>query len=283
MKKKFLYILTENLNFFYKLNKILTEKKISFKVLTLGSKIPSIASLILTTSEDVPKFETKNNNVKFLIYSPEIFFEDYILRVIAAYRIEYKEHYSKLTFSIDPGKRIGLMVFLDNYYLDSYCCYKMEELIEKIIKIIKIFQKNNPYLIDVDFKFGRGVLSITYELVKRIYKIFKNRQNMRVYLIDESRTSKIKNLNKFKGKKLSKDEISALILAMREGMEVTHENYIKIFNQIKSKKLKLNPINKRDSESNNGASLKIEDIIEKVLSGEYSLIESSQLIKNDDI
>lgn len=283
MKKKFLYILTENLNFFYKLNKIFTEKKISFKVLTLGSKIPSIASLILTTSEEIRKFETKNNNVKFLIYSPETIFDEYILRVLAAYRIEYKEYYSKLTFSIDPGKKIGLMVFLDNYYFDSYCCYRTEELIEKIVKIMRVFQINNPDLIHVDFKFGRGVLSITYELVKNIYKIFKSRQNLRVYLIDESRTSKIKNLNKFKGKKVSKDEISALILAMREGIEVTHENYIKIFNQIKSKKLKLNPISKRDIESNNGALFKIEDIIEKVLSGECSLIESSQLIKNNII
>jgi len=189
----------------------------------------------------------------------------------------------KLTFSIDPGKKIGLMVFLDNYYFDSYCCYRTEELIEKIVKIMRVFQINNPDLIHVDFKFGRGVLSITYELVKNIYKIFKSRQNLRVYLIDESRTSKIKNLNKFKGKKVSKDEISALILAMREGIEVTHENYIKIFNQIKSKKLKLNPISKRDIESNNGALFKIEDIIEKVLSGECSLIESSQLIKNNII
>lgn len=278
-----MYILTENLNFFYKLNKIFTEKKISFKVLTLGSKIPSIASLILTTSEEIRKFETKNNNVKFLIYSPETIFDEYILRVLAAYRIEYKEYYSKLTFSIDPGKKIGLMVFLDNYYFDSYCCYRTEELIEKIVKIMRVFQINNPDLIHVDFKFGRGVLSITYELVKNIYKIFKSRQNLRVYLIDESRTSKIKNLNKFKGKKVSKDEISALILAMREGIEVTHENYIKIFNQIKSKKLKLNPISKRDIESNNGALFKIEDIIEKVLSGECSLIESSQLIKNNII
>lgn len=281
MKKNFLYILTENLNFFYKLNKILTEKKISFKVLTLGSKIPNIASLILTTSDDIGKLITKNNNVNYLIYSPNLFFDDYIFRVLAAYRIEYKESYSKLTFSIDPGKKIGLMVFLDNYYLDSYCCYGTDELIEKILKIVRVFQKNNPDLIHIDFKFGRGVLSITYELVKRVYTIFKNRENLKVYLIDESNTSKIKNLNKSKGRKVTKDEISALILAMREGMEVTSESYVKIFNQIKSKKLRLNALNRGDFEKCNNTLFKIEDIIGKVLSGEYSLVESSQLLKNN--
>lgn len=276
-----MYILTENLNFFYKLNKILTEKKISFKILALGSKIPSIASLIITTSEEFERFENKNNDVNFILYSPDILFDEYIFRVLAAYRIDYKENYSKLTFSIDPGKKMGLMVFLDNYYLDSYCCYGIEELIEKILKIVRVFQKNNPDLIHIDFKFGRGVLSMTYELVKRIYKIFKNRENLKVYLIDESNTSKIKNLNKYKGRKVSKDEISALILALREGMEVKNENYVKIFNQIKSKKLRLNALNKEDFEKINSALFKIEDIIEKVLSGEYSLIESSQILKNN--
>ena len=276
-----MYILTENLNFFYKLNKILTEKKISFRVLTFGSKIPNIASIILTTSEESSKFINKSDDVNYLVYSPNLIFEDYIFRVLAAYRIDYKEIYSKLTFSIDPGKKIGLMVFLDDYYLDSYCCYGVDKLIEKILKIIRVFQKDNPDLIHIDFKFGRGVLSITYELVERIYKILKNRENLKVYLIDESNTSKIKNLSKFKGRKITKDEISALILAMREGMEVTNENYIKIFNQINSKKLKLNALNKGDFEKNHSILFKIEEIIEKVLSGEYSLVESSQLLRNN--
>jgi hypothetical protein len=275
-----LYILTENLNFFYKLNKILTEKKLSFKVLTLGIKIPSIASLILTTSEEFEKFEEMKNDVNFLLYSPNDLLEEYVLKVLAAYRIEYKEIYSKLTFSIDPGKRNGLMIFLDDYYLDSYCIYGNEELIRKIAETVNIFQKNNPNLIEIDFKFGRGVLSITYDLVDRIYKLFKDRENLKVYLIDETRTSKIKNFKKFKGKKFSKDEISALILAMREGMEVTYKNYIKIFNQLKSKKLKLNPIDKGDFEKSNEMLFKIEDIIEKVLNDEYSLTESFNILKN---
>jgi hypothetical protein len=105
LRNKPLYILTENLNFFYKINKRLIEKRIKPEILNPGNKIPNAPSIILTTQNEFEKYYTKDLRVNFLVYSKGENFEQYLLRVIAAYRIEYKNNYLSLTFSIDPGKK----------------------------------------------------------------------------------------------------------------------------------------------------------------------------------
>ncbi|MFW9897041.1 MAG: hypothetical protein ACFFD7_14640, partial [Candidatus Thorarchaeota archaeon] len=99
------------------LTKALDKHKIKFQILNLDSKIPSISAIILTTSEDIDKLEVKNNN-NYIVYSRTYDFERYVIKVLAAYRIGYREVYSTLTFSIDPGNKIGLMIFVDDFYLN---------------------------------------------------------------------------------------------------------------------------------------------------------------------
>ena len=68
-----IFILTEDLNFFYLLNKELNRLKIKFKVLNVGNKVPKIPnSLILTTQEEIKKFETYyRSKVNILSYFDE--------------------------------------------------------------------------------------------------------------------------------------------------------------------------------------------------------------------
>ncbi|MFW9829660.1 MAG: hypothetical protein ACFFEY_18955, partial [Candidatus Thorarchaeota archaeon] len=118
MRNKILYINTENLNFFYRINKELTRLNIKFNVLDLKGKIPTIPSLILTTTEELNRFKDSYRNLTFLSYSYKEDFHHYVFRVLAAYRIEYKENYSELLFSIDPGtKQIGIVIFLEDLFL----------------------------------------------------------------------------------------------------------------------------------------------------------------------
>jgi len=194
LRNKPLFILTENLNFFYKINKRLIERRIKTEILNPVNKIPNAPSIILTTRDEFEKYYNKDLNVNFLVYSKGENFELYLLRVIAAYRIEYKNNYLSLTFSIDPGKRIGLMIFLDDYYLDSYCCFENSYFIAFIQKYIDAFEEDNPTLMKLNFKIGRGVLDITYDLVKQIYITFQNRKDLRVCLIDEFKSSHRRNL-----------------------------------------------------------------------------------------
>jgi hypothetical protein len=274
-----IYVLTENLNFFYRLNKELNRFKIPFKILSLSKKIPPFPSIILTTLEEFRNQEYHRKNGNFLTYSSEESFEEYILKVISTYRIGYKDHYSELTFSIDPGNRSGLIVFLDDYYLMSHCCFEIRDLIKKIKNYTQYFKKDNPDSLKLVLKFGKGVLSLTRDLVDIISAIFSAEKDIKILLIDEFKSSKIKINKKYKERKISKDEVSALVLALRDGIEVNKSNYHLLFNHVKSKSSK-NEDFKKEKLNNNSISLEeIADIAAQVLRGNLSLSEASQMTK----
>lgn len=276
-----IFILTENPLFFLKLNKILTEKKIKFKILNLWNKIPNIPSLILTTLEEINKI--KNNDKKnaiILSYAKEDSFKQYYLKILAAYRIGHVKDYSKLTFSIDPGaKQIGLVIFLDDYYLNSHTIYDPKNVIKKIKEYVNTLQNKNSNFTHLSFKFGGGVPQTTTDLVKEIFNIYKNRKK-KIYLIDEAKSSKIKIYDNEKKSSMPKHEASALILALRDGIEINQNNYSKIFKQFKFSKLKEEGFNKEIFKKGNRMILTTQEIMQKVLSGKLSLSEAPEMTKN---
>ena len=277
MRNQPLYILTEDLNFFYIIKSELDKYKIYFQILNLDSKIPDIPSIILTTSNDFKTLGNKNR-VDFLVYSKNNDFGKYFLHVLAAVRIGYKKYYSTLTFSIDPGKKLGLMVFLDDYYLDSFCCFENSDFFAIVHKYIAIFEEDNPTLMKLNFKVGRGVLDITYDLVKQIYIMFQNRKDLRVCLIDEFKSSQFKISKNTIGKKFTKDEISALILAFRLGIDVRFDNYEDIFKQLRMKKIFIRKTKTEKSENHDEPLLSLDEVVEKVLNGKLSLNNAIEII-----
>jgi hypothetical protein len=277
-----LYILTEDLNFFYIIKSELDKYKIYFQILNLDSKIPDIPSIILTTSNDFKTLRNKNR-VNFLVYSKNNDFGKYFLHVLAAVRIGYKKYYSTLTFSIDPGKKLGLMVFLDDYYLDSYCCFEKSDFFAIIHKYIVIFEEDNQTLMKLNFKLGRGVLDITYDLVKQIYVMFQNRKYLRVCLIDEFKSSQFKLSKNIIGKKFTKDEISALILAFRLGIDVRFDNYDDIFKQLRMKKIFIKKTKTEKSENHDESLLSLDEVVEKVLSGKLTLSNAIEIINANNV
>lgn len=278
MIMKNLFIYTNNLNFFYKLNRELIRLNVKFEILTVRSKFYNLPSIVLTTSEEIHKFDKNYKNLKILPYYKDENFHHYILKILAAYKIEFKENYSNLTFSIDPGtSQIGIAVFLDDFFLQSHTIYKKEQFIEVINDYILCFQKegSNPMLFT--FKFGRGVIPITIDLLKRVYETFKNRKSIKVYLIDESRTSKIKIQDKEKLVR-TKHEVSALIIAMRKGIEVDSLNYLQIIrqNKFQNPNYQKNENNDLDEVLDKTSNLK--EIMKKLLDNDISLNKSSELI-----
>jgi hypothetical protein len=260
----------------------LDKHNIEFQILNLDAKIPRISSIILTTSEDIDKLKVRNHN-NYLVYSKKDDFEKYIIKIIAAYRISYKNNYSTLTFSIDPGKKLGLMIFLDDYYLDSYCCFEKIDLLNTINKYVGTFQEDNPKLMYLNFKLGRGVLTVTFELVKQIYRIFQSRKNLKVFLIDEFRSSKIRFPKEKTGRKFSKDEISALILAFRKGIVVNQDNYGNKFKQIANKKLNIYNLNTLKTENHEKSLSDLKEMVEKVLYGEFTLSSAMKMLNNNTL
>ena len=279
LRNKILYVYTENLNFFYRINKELNRLNIKSKILNIGAKLPEHSSIILTTSEDLQQFKNSNKNKNFLMYSKDDNFNHYILKVIAAYRIEYKNNYSELTFSIDPGtKYIGMVVFLDDYYLTSQTIYDKKAFIMVIRDYVDCFQKNNPKLLRLNFKFGRGILQITINLIKEIYRVFKNRSHLNLYLIDESKSSKIK-IKDIKKRIMTKHEVSALILAFRNGIEINYANNFENIRKNNFQKLNTMDNKERSVEEVNDLVINLKNIIGKVLNNEISLSKSIEMLK----
>ncbi|MHA2009420.1 MAG: hypothetical protein ACXABO_18840 [Promethearchaeota archaeon] len=248
--------------------------------MSIQVKLRDFSSIILTTSEEFHKLKGNFKRLKFLIYDEKDDFDNYILKVLAAYKINYKENYEELTFSVDPGsKRIGMVVFLDDYYLISHTYYNKEILIKSIKDYINCFENNNSNLLKLTFKFGRGVLPLTLDLIGTILNILQKRKNFKVYLVDEAKSSKIK-IKDEKKKFRTKHELSALILALRGGLEVNQLNMFRFVNNSnQGKKLDLNNKIGEDKLINDIESgLEIKEIIDKILSNDFSLSKSAALI-----
>ena len=274
-----IFVLTEDLNFFYRLNKEFERLQLKFKVLNIGDKIPNIHnSIILSTVKEMKKFENVDGiKGKILSYAKEDDFEQYIVKILAVNKIGNKI-YSELVFSIDPGtKHIGLVIFLDDYYLISHTILEKERLVEKIRIYINALQETNLNPLKLIFKFGRGIMPITATIIDQIFKNF-NRKGLSVLLIDESKTSKykIRDANK---KKIPKDEAAALIISLREGYEIYYKTYKTIINKRKSIKMKNEEFHDKISEKNDEIDHKLIEIAENVLKGNISLSKSMELIK----
>ena len=274
MRKKPIYILTDDLNFFYRVNKLLNNKKLNFKILNFWDKIPNIPSIILTTSRELNQISSKNELIDVIPYSPKENIEKYFFKVLAAYRLGYRD-YEELIFSIDPGlNHIGLAVFLDDFYLNSQTILEKRNVVKDLILYEQSIQEDNSKKLNLIFKFGKGLFEITKGFINDIFNYYEE-ERVHVYLIDETNSSKIRI--SCRGKKFPKHESSAIILAFRKGIEVNSDNYEKIVSQSKitsqSKAL--------FSIENQKKSLNLAEIAEKVINGDISLKESYSLIHNN--
>ncbi len=272
-------MLTEDLNFFYRLNKELERLQVKFEVLNVGKKIPNIPnSIILSTLKEMKNFEIVDKvKGKILPYAKEDNFEQYIVKVLAVKKIG-KINYSELIFSIDPGtKHLGLVIFLDDYYLNSHTIYDYDKLINIIQTYFFALQEGNPNPLKLIFKFGRGIMPITQKLIEEIFKNF-NKEWLRVLLIDESKTSKYKIRDESK-KKIPKDEAAALIISLRDGFEITSQNYQTIIKQKSHNKMKTEEFHENSVDDNEEIDQRLIEIAENVLLGNLSLSKSIKLIK----
>ena len=276
-------MLTEDLNFFYRLNKELQRLQIKFKVLNTKTKIPNIpSSTILTTFKEMINFENVDRlKYKILSYAKEENFEQFIVKVLAVKKIGNK-NYSELVFSIDPGTRhLGLVIFLDDYYLNSHTIFDKDRFIEKIRIYVNAIQQTNPNPLKLVFKFGRGIMPITLNLIEQLFKNFE-KEKFRILLIDESKTSKYKIRDENR-KKIPKDEAAALIISLRDGSEITSKNYNTVLKQKRTNRKKSEEFHNKCTGYDHRINIKLIEIAENVLKGNLSLSKSIELLKAEEI
>ncbi len=172
---------------------------------------------------------------------------------------------------------------MDDLFLISHTIYDKSKLIVFIRDVVSCFQKENPKLINLNFKFGNGVLPLAIELLRQLFNSFNGRQNMKVFLIDESKSSK----SKFKDKNRrvrTKHEVSALILSLRKGFEVNKTNLFKVFKPNK----KSDSIDDKENTDKNYNQIdekrtNLQSLIEKILNNEISLSDSYDIFQKNII
>ena len=279
--KSYVYVLTKDLNFFYKLNKALLRNDIKFKILNTKKKRLAIPrGIVLTTREEFQNRPEMNDlQANVLAYHKGKSFEGYFLRVLAACRVGFKEDYSQLTFSIDPGtKKIGLATFLDDYYLNSHTFHQRNNLLEKIHEYVRNLQTEGNNSLVLHFKFGEGVRSLTFDLISKIFSNFTAGNELRVSLIDESKSSKVRICNEHM-KRIPKHEASALVLASREGIQITKETYQGMISEMKAEKRRKKRLKKKQVECNKEETKELKKIAEGLLKGTLSLSQSLKMTK----
>lgn len=278
MRLKPIYILTENLSFFYKINNGLKNKGVPFRILSFWDIIPKIPSVILTTSKESSKIEITNKNINLLEFIDGKDIDQYILKVLAVFRLGYQD-YDNFLFSIDPGlTHIGIVSFLDDYFLDSTTLSDNSQVINYIKKNFDYIKQDNTKPLSLEIKFGRGLLESTQDLVNRAFSVISNILDMKVFLIDESNTSKIKISDR--GKKFPKHEAAALILSFREGLDINYQNYRTIFKKNKQLTVNRELLSRYNEIYTKDYIMKFSKIAEAVITGEKSLSESIKLIQN---
>ena len=163
-------------------------------------------------------------------------------------------------------------MFLDDYFLKSHTFNNKNVLLNQIRKYTSFLQKTNKNLIAIRLKFGSGVLSTSIELIRSIYEIFKDRERLSIFIVDEKRSSKINIYDN--RKRFPKHEASALILALRNGIKVEKSGFLKVLQQSKS----VIPVKKVKFLESDSYPDKI--TMQEVLSGELTLSESLKLSRD---
>ena len=129
---------------------------------------------------------------------------------------------------------------------------------------------------NLTFKFGSGVLPLTIKLIQQISDYFQKQHFLKIVLINESKSSKVK-IQDLKRKFKTKHELSALILALRKGVEVNHSGNLETYKKVKLQDS--NYINEfKNIKEDSDYKIRFLDMIEKIIKDEISLSESSKYL-----
>ena len=187
---------------YYKFVKALRDLNLNFDSL-LPEEINNFeGSLILTTSNEAPKFSQKP-----MLYEEIMDKVPAVIRGLMIQKLESGLEKNELILGIDPGQRIGLSVFYFGKEIERTIYTSVEQLVTHIVIILGELRATKKIV-----KIGNGNM----KLAKKISTLLNLRfcSDFELEFVDERRTSlKIKNYNQ-RGKR---DMMSAKYITQREG------------------------------------------------------------------
>ncbi len=171
-------ICTEDYKIYHRVSEELMRRGVEF-IYIKDKKIPDDVSVVLTTEN--------------IDYENRIFIDDVIGSVRKAMSYIYgKKRFQRIVMGIDPGMRTGLAVFGDDIFLESYEFIEINDLLKAIRKIVEDYDPEN-----VIIKVGNGDVPHRNMIINDLFKDY------RVFLVDENRTTQLKNRNVEAAKKIA--------------------------------------------------------------------------------
>jgi hypothetical protein len=187
---------------YYKIKNLLKLIKIPIVDIVPGTKNSSKLKIVLTTRKEAKYIESEK-----IIFIDDLDDDPSILKEKIFHKLYGggKEH---LTIGIDPGKRIGIVVYYQNRQVEGIVLDSFEKMEKKIVRLILSNPNANKLI-----KIGYGNPKFAKKIAQRFIKLFGNK--VIIELVDEYGTSSIcsSGLNK----REIRDQISAMLIAFRQG------------------------------------------------------------------
>jgi hypothetical protein len=246
---KIIGVMTENFSVYYDLVKVLKERRIPFISLSFDDIIPGNVGLILTTFEEQPRiwFEhklaiTEKDDVSLII--------DKALKIIQG-----KDVFARLIVGIDPGKRPGIAVLGDGEVLNVY----QVDSPEKVVRILKRVLKTYPNQ-EILIRIGHGAPTERNRIINVLFNF-----GVPIEMVDESHTTQ---------KTVQPDIKAAIDIALSSGITIKSKL------EVKPTAGEIRDIQRISRLESKGAITISKPLAEKVASGEITLEDAINYIKN---
>ena len=212
MKAKVAVATVSGKTYFFIVNE-LRERNMDFLSLVPGAPVPAEAKAVITTEKEKHLI----NHERILVYTEKA---GPITVVNEAVKVlQGKESYEKIVVGIDPGEVFGLAVLADGKVTETGNCYSVQEVLDKIISVIKNFAVFSTVF---SVKMGNGIPAH-----KTILETLDAALPHEVVLEVVSEAGTDRNIDEKKHRRGLRDIVSAIRIAGRVGYvysrKKTHE------------------------------------------------------------
>ena len=209
-----LCIYTHEARLFYKLTKKFQQVSIKFNAIDSFEQINPKYRVLITTKEDMEKYNPHiPNHITLIIINSDQSLDEIVL--LTKQKLKFINDFNDLIIAIDPGSTTsGIAVFLDDGFIYSRDFYNIDHLLNFIQIAFKTYKHHQKII-----KLGNGNSKLTRFFLDKLFTIQITENNIHYLLVDEYGSSNYKEdgLSSF----LSKHENAALLIGRRKGVLLT--------------------------------------------------------------
>jgi hypothetical protein len=191
-------VATSDSRAYYSILSRLKETNLRFVSLTPSQAVKEVPEPIITTKSELGLFSVVSIPIEDLDENPLVMEGQIISKTLS-------ESKRAILIGVDPGLRIGVVVFYGGSGLGSFTVNSIDSLQSKIVSLVHNIPNS-----DVVIKVGDGAPKLSRRIVRAMVEQLPQ---AKVEVVDERGTT----INKLKSRGLTKDQRAAERIAFRKG------------------------------------------------------------------